>query len=260
MCAVLIGAPTVLLVVQQSEAYLHGPVLAEGDLLETRSCRMCDGSGKDPEMAEQMPHLGDRCSFCRGQGKVQVIVPGPNRPVRVWGGVVDADLEPEPAPFADGPSLRFRPNPFAPGGVDPLPGGIWEAKVVLVPESGPEIVFQAGKSGRFSREIPPGIYTVRVSARGFDTEEHEIEIKPMTEPIWLEKAQLIEPEDDSGGSSRYGVELKVILARPESDASGSIRLRNSGPFMNPSPGGAASSAAIDAANDEASEPWPSGDE
>lgn len=70
--------------------WLKQPTLYPGDRVETRECRDCGGSGRMIAGYEGGPQTETACDTCAGRGKVQVILPGPNRPVWVKGAVVDA--------------------------------------------------------------------------------------------------------------------------------------------------------------------------
>jgi hypothetical protein len=205
----LLAIPVFYFGVHGALAYI-GPELYEGDRVEVRPCRQCRGAGTDLEIARQVPELGGRCPFCKGKGVVDVIVPGPNRPTRVWGVVVDLRL-------ADGAPLRRRTVALIPGTAPPVPGGIPGA-VLTFRSDGEPIEVEADSNGRFSRRFPPGTYQVRAFAPGFLSVEGEMEVPPLTEPIWLEKATLVdEPRSEADARSRFGISLAAGLALPGGD-------------------------------------------
>ncbi|MFQ5654686.1 MAG: hypothetical protein ACE5GW_08150 [Planctomycetota bacterium] len=74
-----------------SLSYATKPTLHDGDRLEVRSCRQCGGTGEDGDPGGVFPDGGGACPFCRGAGEVDVIVPGPNRPTRIWGATIAGD-------------------------------------------------------------------------------------------------------------------------------------------------------------------------
>ena len=66
------------------------PILYAGDRLESRTCRECAGDGKN-HLEGLPPALGKRCLACGGDGVVNVILPGAERPTRIRGAVADAE-------------------------------------------------------------------------------------------------------------------------------------------------------------------------
>lgn len=198
-------------------SYVNDPDLCEGDVLEERECRHCDGTGKDEQLAYDMPGMGDRCVFCRGGGTVRVILPGPNRPSRVHGAIFDEAAQES---FFDG---GLGGDPLSPLGgprtggrlLMPLTGGIPGAAVTITPQYGGEpIALVTNQHGRFLAKVPPGSYTVTVTAGGFYEEERELEVPILTEPIWLEFANLIEPPESAAHEqSLYGLEVRVPMER-----------------------------------------------
>ncbi len=213
---VFLSLPALYFTVKYGHAYLNNPELYEGDRLETRTCRQCGGKGKDPQLARELPMMGDRCPFCRGKGKVDVVLPGPHRPTRIWGAVVDVrragDVNMEVLFH-----LRQLPNPFPNGRSAGIPGAIRNAMLTFHPHQGEDITIQTGDEGRFSKRIPPGLYTLKITAPFYESVEGEIEVKPLVEPIWMEKANLIEP----GGSQ--DLSLLAGLSR-DRDEEGFIRM------------------------------------
>jgi hypothetical protein len=184
--------------------YVNAITLYPGDVLEKRSCRWCAGTGKDEEMARQIPEFGERCPACRGSGEVQVVVPGPERPTRVHGAVRirfgdDDELyeAPEEMPHAMNSRLLM-----------PLRGGIAEAAVAFraLDANNQDIVLKTNGNGRYLAFLPPGAYRLFVQAQGYEPHEEEFEVPPLTEPIWFEHAQCLEEaESPADQASRYGI-------------------------------------------------------
>ncbi|MFN0060735.1 MAG: carboxypeptidase-like regulatory domain-containing protein [Planctomycetota bacterium] len=188
-----------------STQYVNAITLYPGDVLEQRDCRWCNGTGKDEDIAAQIPTMGDRCVGCRGTGKVQVVVPGPQRPTRVHGAVrllfgeEDEFYEqPEDTPMASNSRLLM-----------PQRGGIEQASVAFIranSASNEPVTLMTNHHGRFFAFLPPGTYSVRVVATGYEPFEDQLEIPPLTEPIWFEHAHIyLEPETPEQQQSWYGV-------------------------------------------------------
>ena len=169
--------------------------------------------------------LGDCCPFCRGAGKVQVILPGPKRPVRVWGVVLNV-RNAEDSDLLYGPrTIRSIPSPF--GEESRIRGAIANATVVFrrtgAEGDGSETVVTRS-SGRFSQRLAPGVYAVKASAPGFEPFEGELTVEPLVEPIWMEKATLVqEPGSSDEARSLYGLHCIAALDTTGGDG-GSIRL------------------------------------
>jgi hypothetical protein len=197
----LLGIP----LLYYSVSYSTGLDLYDGDRIEKRECRICGGSGKDEAQAREMPALGDRCSFCRGTGKVKVILPGPNRPTRVWGVVVDRDAIGD-ATFFYPRNVKKLPMPseLGPPGAREhfsIPGALAGATVVFRRDHGEAIEIQTNAEGRFSRRLAPGHYEVTVRAAGFKEfrSRKTLDIEPLRAPIWIERATLVRPIGDGYG-------------------------------------------------------------
>lgn len=95
--------------------------------------------------------------------------------------------------------------------------------MVFYPEEGEPIESETDSGGRFTRRLSPGSYTVEVSAPGYRVIEGEIVVEPLSEPIWLEKANIIRPPDsDAEARSRWGLEFLAVLA-PEGEGGGFLR-------------------------------------
>lgn len=192
-----------------AHSYADAAKLYEGDVLEERDCRQCNGTGEDTML--DMPSANGKCLFCRGTGRVEVIIPGPNRPTRFYGSVVDADAVDE--------LLHFDHPAFSPGWVFlDLPGGVAGATVRFTPRDGsePKEVQSNGK-GRFLIDLRPGAYDVSATAAGFQSDEGEVEVDVLSGPIWLEKANIIENPDDFAFSderpAQQSREIKFFLVR-----------------------------------------------
>lgn len=222
----LIAIPVFYYTTKGSLAYVHDPMLCDGDKLEKRKCRQCGGTGKDEELGRDYPQLGDRCPFCRGKGMVDVILPGPKRPTRIWGVAIDGGKKIDWIEHPHMEKVRGMPTPFIPQ--KKYPGAIAGATVTFIPERGEPVAIQSSETGRFSKRLPTGLYTVRARAFGYAELEGEIEVKPLTEPIWLERATLIAPGDtESEAQSEWGLHLFVGLSRDEGE--GYVRLEAGSP-------------------------------
>lgn len=189
-----------------SYRYVFSPDLYEGDELEERECRHCAGTGIDGQLGLEFPGSSDRCPACRGRGRVQVIIPGPKRPVRVRGLVLDSAKVLEPVFMLREP---WRPaHPF-----ETHPAACSRATVTFTPRAGDPITLETNGHGRFLTRLAPGTYTARVRARRRVELRDELEIKPLTAPIWLEKAKILAPLDYEAGRSNHGVEFRAILSK-----------------------------------------------
>ncbi|MFQ5654687.1 MAG: carboxypeptidase-like regulatory domain-containing protein, partial [Planctomycetota bacterium] len=101
-----------------------------------------------------------------------------------------------------------------PEGGGGIPGAIAAAEILLRPGENDPIEVTTDAGGRFIADLAPGFYLVEVRAPGFDRLEGELIIPPLTEPIWLEKAKLIDPEESPESiRSRSGSVLIAGLAR-----------------------------------------------
>ena len=246
---------------------LRTPNLCEGDTLEVRDCRWCGGSGKWAQEEGPLP-MGDRCPSCGGTGKVRVIVPGENRPTRVRGAVVDAaTVDPwatydtvrprlgPPGPAASyggrsgtrigGAKVTFARHPgnLEAAEVDEQQADAGDEDSVHV-TSGPVassqvntaedvaedvIVEECTPQGMFNRQLPPGRYTVKVEAPGFQPISGQFVVRRLREPIWLEEANTIqEPGSGAEAQSNYGLHFLAALSR-QSDVEGWIQVNPGSP-------------------------------
>ena len=228
MGLVVITIPVMYFVVRHSVGYVTGPTLYEGDQLENRPCRECNGKGFDPTLAEVgIPAPGGRCPACSGRGNVDIILPGPNRPTRVWGAVVStAFFGGEDGAAALSPSA-VRGNPletaFLPDRAQ-LPGGIPGSSVAFEREGAQPIEVKVNSTGRFSQRLVSGAYKVKVSAPGYERVEGELVVKPLKDAIWLEKASILREDiSETEVQAAYGLTLLIGMARPD-ERGGFVRL------------------------------------
>jgi hypothetical protein len=192
--------------------YARAPELYAGDSLESRACRQCGGTGRDEQLALDYPEFGDRCPFCRGDGKVDVIVPGPNRPTRIRGAAVDAATTTPLTSYGSVRPMPARGNPMTSSTQKPA-GAVGGAKIAWRSADGKEIETEANPYGLFNMHLPPGVYAMTVTAPGFATLEEELEVLPLTEPIWLEDAQMVQEWSEEEAQSLYGLCLLVGLGK-----------------------------------------------
>jgi len=149
---------------------------------------------------------------------VEVIVPGPKRPTRVWGVVMElSGINRDPEKIDVPVKLRRIPNPLLPDTAPAIRGAISEATIHFRAESGEDFMIRTDRTGRFSQRLPPGSYTVVVSAPEYATLTKEMEVAPLIEPIWLEKATLVQPMESPEAQSAYGLNLMVGLSREEDE-------------------------------------------
>ena len=217
----LLGIPLFYLVWSYGVAYMSGPDLYEGDRIEMRTCRQCGGSAKDEQMAIDCPQLGDRCPFCAGKGTVEVIIPGPNRPSRIWGAVISRDASGGSYDYSNPENIRMLPlqTAFMPEEMRTIQGGLARAQVVFEAAGRDTVKVTTITSGRFGTLLPPAIYTVTVTCEGFQTLQGKIEVSPLEAPIWLEKATLVEePGGPEEAQSSYGISVLAAMARPGEEA------------------------------------------
>ncbi len=213
----LLLIPVACVVIKQSVAYVSGPTLYEGDRLESRKCRECDGAGKDEELARDYPQLGTSCQACGGKGMVDVVLPGPKRPTRVWGVVVDAGMADDLAGFSCPGNIKMLPvqSAFLPVEQREIRGGVSGVKITFEREGAETLQAQSDATGRFTHKLPPGPYKVKAEASGFAALEGKLEIEPLTAPIWLERANIIRELEWEEGRSANGLALVVAVTRPD---------------------------------------------
>ncbi len=123
---------------------LRQPPLFEGDRIAELDCRQCDATGKTQ---------GEDCGLCRGRGKAQYILPGPNRPQQVIGTVVNAGGHP-----------------------------VESARVSVM--AGPDqLEFQTNHEGQFGVKLPPGDYTIAVRKEEVGQSEQSFVVPVTTQPL-----------------------------------------------------------------------------
>ena len=227
----LLFIPVTCWVINYSVGYVSGPTLHEGDRVETRTCRQCGEGKTDPNIApDGSPRLNAEvamkggpdgpCPFCRGKGTVEVVLPGPKRPTRFWGAVVDrknAAAEIEYSCPANIAIIAFQAAFLRPEMRD-IQGALPNVRLLFVSDAGEAIESKTDAFGRFSTCLAPGNYRVKVSAGGFLTLEDHLTVAPLVEPVWLEKASSRSP-DETGEERRssMGLALVIALGRTEED-------------------------------------------
>ena len=169
---------------------VSGPQMYDGDRLETRTCRWCNGTGKDGggDGPEGGPRPADGvCPGCRGAQKSQVIIPGPKHPTPLKGSVRDATLFPGGADAVAMVELTERSKPM-----QPIQGAVREAKIVF---DGPtKLEISSLATGKFRCQLEPGQYTLTVTASGFKEFKQSLTVPQRKNPIWQEKAKLVTEE------------------------------------------------------------------
>ncbi|MGE0494828.1 MAG: carboxypeptidase regulatory-like domain-containing protein [Vulcanimicrobiota bacterium] len=123
---------------------LRRPPMFEGDRIQEMECRRCSGAGK--EGAEE-------CRLCRGRGRTDYILPGPNRPTQVIGTVLN-------------------------GGGHPVEGAN-----ILVKSSFGELSYRTNGDGQFGVKLPPGRYTIEASQEGAGQAVQEVDVVASVEPL-----------------------------------------------------------------------------
>ncbi|HVR75607.1 MAG TPA: carboxypeptidase-like regulatory domain-containing protein [Planctomycetota bacterium] len=226
---IVLSLPLLWYVMKGSLAYVAETPLYEGDRMESRPCRACGGRGRDPEFAIANPELGDRCLACAGKGTVEVVIPGPNRPTRFWGAVIDAGEVEELDLFPYPNLIRMLPIQvaFLPKDAGRIPGALGGARVDFTDSAGKRIEATTNATGRFSQLVPPGSYRIRIEAPGHDVFVHEepFIVRTLTEPIWLEKAQILTEEMSSGEArGSYGLIFLAGVTKPGSESTGFVRV------------------------------------
>lgn len=215
--------PACYFLVRGSVAYFSEKIVHAGDRLETRICRQCDGKGKDEVYSRDFSGIGYTCPGCVGVGKVEVVLPGPTRPTRIRGAVVawekmsgpiNADLFKNIQP-AFPASLLLSSQEYA------ITGSVASARVVF---EGAGQVFNAksDSNGRFGSTLPPGSYTVKVEAPGFQAFQDRLIIEPLQSPIWLDKRKVqgLRTLDERRGAEG----LAVVLCLDNSSRGGFLRV------------------------------------
>ncbi len=219
----LLMIPVAYLVVSRSIAHLCEQRLYDGDRLEVRDCRECLGKGHDEKYARDFNGLGINCMACLGTGKIQVLVPGLQRPTQVWGAVIDwqageswtshqcpkdvrLDLENSILLSTEETSLRGA-----------LPGiGVW------FKTDGGRVSAKTDRGGRFGCKLLPGRYVVEVEAEGFAKLQSTLEIEALRAPVWLEKNTILHGRSPEERKSKDGIAVIILLER-SGEGSGMLR-------------------------------------
>jgi len=212
---VLIG----LFMMKWSVAYVTSPDLFDGDRLESRTCRWCGGTGSDNGMLTEMggPDFKGKCPSCRGVGQVDVIVPGLVRPTRLWGVLLDASQADEEASFSCPPLIKLLPlqTAFASEQTRMIQGAIPGARLEFVPsDGGAAVEVRTDTTGRFTVRLAPGQYTFKAARDGLTPIAESFRIEPLVEPIWLEKAHIVNVESEAEKRSSDGIAFVVALGGP----------------------------------------------
>jgi len=150
-----------------------GPKLYKGDRMEERACRLCRGT---PE----------GCDACGYDGKVNVIVPGPNHPTTIYGEVFEQKVR-HPS-GEEGENYDEVPT-FRPGGAlqQATVGAIENAKVVFTSQSGERIEKITPFTGKFILKLPAGTYKMTVEKSGFQPYEKDVVVQLATVELWQEE-------------------------------------------------------------------------
>ena len=164
-----------------------GPRTFAGDKVETRACRWCNGTGVDD--SGEGPSAGGACPGCRGAKQLQVVIPGPKHPALVKG--VVRDLSKLPSGSDDVVVLMEAREPLK-----PVTGALAGAQVRFE-KDGTTQEIASSSGGRFKILLEPGHYKVHLSATGFADLDQELDVAPLQEPIWAERAHLKTPEKDA---------------------------------------------------------------
>ena len=164
-----------------------GPKTFVGDKVETRACRWCNGTGVDD--SGEGPTAGGACPGCRGAKQLQVVVPGAKHPAMVKGVVRDLSKLP------DGPGevvimMEARES------LKPITGALGGAQLRFE-KDGTSQEISSGPGGRCKILLEPGHYKVHLSAAGFADLDQELDVAPLQQPIWAERAHMRTAEKDA---------------------------------------------------------------
>jgi len=150
-------------------------------------------------------------------------------PTRIWGAVVDlgeTDLYQYTVPA----NLRMLPLPTIPPRLSEIPGSLSGITLVIEPAQGDPIELKSSSTGRFSKLLAPGNYQVKASAQGFEPMVEKLEVKTLTEPIWLESAHIAPESDlDESGQAPHGLGVLVGLGPKGGEPSGFLKVFPLGP-------------------------------
>lgn len=206
---VLLSIPIVYLVLRQSVAYLCERPLYPGDRIEKRTCREC---GAKP--VTQQFGAAVSCFACQGKGQLEVLVPGPERPTKVWGLVADwkaADSTlsykcPKHIRVGLGESFLLTSEEHT------IQGGLTGALVTFEGPTG-TVSCKAGSSGRFNCNLSPGRHRVKVEAAGFRPIDTTIDIQPLRDPIWFERQRILRERSSDERRGLDGIALVLLLEK-----------------------------------------------
>ena len=155
--------------------------LHEGDERKSIACKFCQGTGEVE---------GNRCKYCLGAKKVKAVIPGPNHPLRIQGTVWDLsafESKEEAESFAaksDYDKVSLRPEPQT----------VRQATLTFS-DGSRETVLEGKINGRYRGFIPPGDYSLKVTAEGYQPEDLSVTIPEREHPVWPEMAG-IQPDDE----------------------------------------------------------------
>lgn len=199
------------------------PELYPGDRIEERSCRVCGGSGGAIPIPDARPTPAVRCRDCGGDGLVRVLVPGPNRPTRIWGVIVEREKigkDKDPRYYTP---RNVRPNPelVKRNRVTPIEERIFEARATFSTSGGETIHVTTDENGRFAIDLPPGQYTVEMVAPGYKRYNirRQLVVDELTDLIWFEESQMMpqiamaEGVSDANARGIYGMTFIGGLSR-----------------------------------------------
>jgi hypothetical protein len=221
---ILVGLGIAGLVVVWSVDWINAPDLFPGDVMEERDCRYCGGTGTDPEFPI--------CHSCSGDGKVNVIIPGPNHPIMISGAVLDYQNY----------LLTGGPMDMGIAAFQPVDGAIPGATLTLtrlgnallyefdeetgeryevgeeevrteILEGESEHTFTIPPSGRFRVQLKPGLWRVTSRANGYQPFDRELNLPALVEPIWQEDTLVIEDPSDPMFQQRSRISLPIPLLR-----------------------------------------------
>jgi len=175
-------------------SYRPDPKLYDGDSVESRPCKMCDGAGGLQTVDDARPTPGLRCGYCGGDGSVKVLIPGPNRPTVIWGLVVDRErIGKDPKHYY--PATIRRPPRIDPKTRDQPAtlGALANVQVVFAEGDNDPIVATTDVTGRFSAHLLPGRYTVEVVAPHYHPLKwrKRLLIERLSSPIWYEDTMVM---------------------------------------------------------------------
>lgn len=143
----------------------------EGDKIEVRDCRKCQGTGEVE---------GERCKGCLGNKKLKVIIPGPNHPVKIKGSVRDLGAFKDEA---EGRAVAAKDAASTKISLKAVQGGVGQATIVLKSAS-TEMTLETKSTGKYQSLLKPGDYTAVVSAEGFKEKTLSLTVPPRKHDVW----------------------------------------------------------------------------